>query len=363
MALLHDWMIEADLRLFVLEKLCQMFQEAEIFTLSNSIELLPPNIAARQIHDARLPGKRREMWKDIEKFPKALKKFNLAEFDLIISNTIGPMRWFDKQPHQKHISITYGPYPFLHVDLGRVANRKSIFKFFNRFKSEDQLQFRERHIEYLHNVDILVTSSQRMKNILKETYKVDAELLNFPTDEHFFYPRNEPVEDYHLLVDEIELARGIETVIKTFGYLKDQLIILGEGSQLKNFKQGLPDNVQLVDKNSPANRAILMARCRSLIVPDIRHYNHSVLEALSMHRPVICHRQSCAAEYVDEAVSGLIYDDDSVDGLLPAIFKFDELGLAEGPIKPGALPSNWSFKEEISELVSREMPTAKLESA
>lgn len=346
-AILHDWIFNLGIQERVLEALCEIYTDADVLVFGKNNTSLPANIVSHNIKNANLVKQGVALWKFIDRFPRELLKFDLSNYDLVISNSLGPMRWIQKSTGMKHISFFYQAYPFLHVDWQKMNQKRTLANLFSRFNKETQLKFRQQDKEYASEIDLVFTHSKRMANILRDLYGIEAESLHFPVNYQYFYPRKADIEDYFLLCDTIEPGRGIEAIIQSFEYLKDHLVILGGGSAIESMKSRNRSNISFITKDHEANRAKLMSKARAVICCSTYHYNHAGLEALAMGRPVICHRRSTLAEEIKHGQNGLIYDENTPDSILPCIFEFDNLNMHQKALRPADGFSKQSFKDNV----------------
>jgi len=89
-ALVHDWLNGMRGGERVLEALCELFPEAEIFTLLLEREKISPRIREMKIHTSfiqNLPFARKHYRNYLPFFPRAIERFDLTGYDLVISTS------------------------------------------------------------------------------------------------------------------------------------------------------------------------------------------------------------------------------------------------------------------------------------
>ena len=89
-ALVHDWLNGMRGGEKVLEALCELYPEAEIFTLLLERDKISPRIGGMNIHSSfiqHLPLALKHYRHYLPLFPRAIESFDLSGFDLVISTS------------------------------------------------------------------------------------------------------------------------------------------------------------------------------------------------------------------------------------------------------------------------------------
>ena len=107
-ALVHYWLVGMRGGERVLESLCRMFPEADIYTHVVDRSKISRVLASHRITETfigRLPFAKRWYQKYLPLMPWALEALDLTEYDLIISNESGPAKGIIPPPDG--VQITY----------------------------------------------------------------------------------------------------------------------------------------------------------------------------------------------------------------------------------------------------------------
>ncbi|RYD18944.1 MAG: glycosyltransferase family 4 protein, partial [Lysobacteraceae bacterium] len=94
-AIVHYWLVGMRGGERVLEHLCQMYPDADIFTHVVDRERISSIILRHDIHTtfiARLPFAKRQYQKYLPLMPRALELLDLEAYDLVISCEAGPAK-------------------------------------------------------------------------------------------------------------------------------------------------------------------------------------------------------------------------------------------------------------------------------
>ena len=106
-AIVHYWLVQMRGGERVLEHLCEMFPQAEIFTHVVDRDKLSPLLKQRVIHEtfiARLPFAKKHYQKYLPLMPLALEALDLTDYDLVISCEAGPAKGVITRPDALHIT-------------------------------------------------------------------------------------------------------------------------------------------------------------------------------------------------------------------------------------------------------------------
>ena len=117
-ALVHYWLVGMAGGERVLEALCRMYPQADIFTHVLDKAAISPNIARHHIETTfihRLPGSKKHYQRYLPLMPLALEQLDLTGYDLVISSESGPAKGVITRADSLHvcypcaISGTVGP--------------------------------------------------------------------------------------------------------------------------------------------------------------------------------------------------------------------------------------------------------------
>jgi glycosyltransferase involved in cell wall biosynthesis len=130
--------------------------------------------------------------------------------------------------------------------------------------------------------------------------------------EHFVWPapRREGPGEYFLYLGRLSPEKGVMTLLPAAADLRVRLLIVGDGPQAEEIRQGLPRTAELMGLVSPEELPGLVAGARALLVPSVWYEpaGRVVMEAYASGVPVIASRIGALPEVVEEGVTGLLAD-------------------------------------------------------
>lgn len=219
-----------------------------------------------------------------------------------------------------------------------------------------------RHKIYTKKIDMIITPSE----FYKEKLVQDGIKENKIKSMHNFINIKQydiPIEDdgYALYIGRLSKEKGILNLIKAFEKIEHgKLYIAGDGPEKENIiqfirKNNLQEKIELLgflDKEQVKEK---ISKCRFVVVPSIWYENcpYSIIETLSIGKPVIGAKIGGIPELVRDNESGLLYQFDSIDELSTKMkVLFEDKELAQ---KLGESAKKMSIKEFSKEKYYNEL--------
>ena len=328
-AIVHYWLVGMRGGERVLESLCRMYPNADIFTHVAIPERLSPTIRAHRIIEtfiARLPFARRWYPRYLALMPMALEALDLTSYDLIISNEAGPAKGIVPGPNSIHINYCCSPMRYIwdqyHVYRARAGRAtRTVMPIFAHY-------LRIWDAAAAMRVDFFVADSQHVANRIRKFYRRDATVVYPPVMiEHFKPVPLAEVGDYYLWCGELTHYKRPELAIEAFNASGRRLIVIGDGEARKRLRGIANANIAFLGKAPFDVLVHHAARCRALIFPGEEDFGIVPLEVQASGRPVIAFAKGGALETVVDTKTGVLFAEQTVIGLNDAITKFEASGL------------------------------------
>jgi len=115
-ALVHYWLVGLRGGEKVLEAICELYPEADIFTHIYDANAVGPIISAHKVTTtfiSKLPFARRLYQKYLPLMPFALEALDLSQYDLVISSESGPAKGVLTRPDAIHVCYCHSPMRYL----------------------------------------------------------------------------------------------------------------------------------------------------------------------------------------------------------------------------------------------------------
>lgn len=362
-ALVHDWLTGMRGGEKCLEVFCELFPEADVFTLLHIPGSVSPTIERHRISTSllqRLPGSARHYRWYLPLMPTAIEAFDLSAYDLVISSSHCVAKGVIPRPDALHVAYMHTPmryawdlWPQYFPPTGLVS-RCLIPPVLNYLRTWD--------VAASQRVDVFVANSQFVAQRIARYYRRRATVLHPPVDTAWFTPGTQR-EAYYLMVTALVPYKGVEMAIAAFNALQRPLKIIGSGPLAASLKALAGPSITFLGWRSNEELRQYYAACRALIFPAQEDFGIVPLEANAAGRPVIALGLGGALETViplaaaaTTAPTGILFTPRSAEALADAVRVFEA---QEARFCPQALRQHAQqfdrqhFKTRFAHLIAR----------
>jgi glycosyltransferase involved in cell wall biosynthesis len=330
-AIVHYWLVSMRGGERVLESLCRLFPDADLYMHVADRDAMSKTIARHRIYTtfiARLPFARRWYQRYLPLMPLALEALDLTEYDLIISNEAGPAKGIIPAPEAVHVCYACSPMRYIwdkywtYRDGAGAITRALMLPIAFVLRIWDVVSAAR--------VDRFMADSTYVAQRIRTFYRREAEVVFPPVAVEQFAPvPADEIGDYYLWAGELVRYKRPDIAIEAFRRNGRRLILIGEGAEMAGLRRKAPDNITFLGKVPFTELKRHMARCRALVFPGDEDFGIIPVEIQASGRPVIALGRGGALDTVVDGETGLLYRDGSAEGLVAAIERFEESGLAE----------------------------------
>lgn len=333
-AIVHYWLLKMRGGEKVVEALCRLLPEADIFTLFYDPERVSPLIRSRHVTASFLNPLRRHYRSLLPLMPLAVESFDLRGYDLIISSESGPAKGVMTPSASRHICYCHSPMRYLwdlYPDYLHTWTRSSLKR---GLMAPLASGLRVWDYSTAARVDDFVANSRNVKQRIWKAYRRDSEVVYPPVAVEDFFHR--PSEDYYLVVSELVAYKRIEDAVLCFSQSGRKLKIAGQGPEFHRLKKIARSNVEFCGAVSAEELRELYARCRALLMPGEEDFGITAVEALASGKPVIALGRGGALESVPQSnpLAGFFFAEPGPAPLQTAIGVFEKM---ERDVLPEAL--------------------------
>lgn len=330
-ALIHYWLVGMRGGEKVLEALCRMFPDADIFTHVHDPTKMSDTIRAHRVTETyigRLPFAKRLYQSYLPLMPGALESLDLTGYDLVISSEAGPAKGVIVPPDAFHLCYVHSPMRYLwdqytvyREGAGRLT-RMAMPLMAPRLRMWD--------VTSAARVDHFLANSTHVANRVTKYWRRPADVVFPPVDVAAFGPvPKDDLGDFYLWAGELAPYKRPDIAIEAFRALGKPLVMIGGPEKTRvRLAATAPKNVTFLGKIDFATLKSHMARCRALIFPGEEDFGIVPVEVMASGRPVIAYGRGGALDTVVDGETGLLFREQSVDGLVRAVEAFESSGLA-----------------------------------
>ncbi|MBS7458542.1 glycosyltransferase [Coralloluteibacterium stylophorae] len=322
-ALVHYWLVGMRGGEKVLEVLCELFPDADIFTLVADPSRLSDRLRGHRITTSFLQriGGVRHYQKMLPLMPFALEAFDLTGYDLVISSEAGPAKGVVTRPDALHVCYCHSPmryvwdlYPQYRAGAGRLARA---------LMSLTAPVIRQWDVTTAARVDAFVANSSYVARRIEKFYRREAAVIHPPVDVGRFAPAPDGPDDYYLCAGQVTPYKRIDLAVDAFTRLGKPLRVIGSGVD-DRLRERAGRNVEFLGAVDDATMAHHFAHCRALVFPGVEDFGIVPLEVMASGRPVIAFGRGGALETVVHGETGVLFHEQSVEALIAAVEACEE---------------------------------------
>jgi glycosyltransferase involved in cell wall biosynthesis len=358
-AIVHDWLLGMRGGEKCLEVFCEIFPQADLYTLLYAPDEVSAIIRRMKVHSSwlnRIPWIRRTYRYYLPLFPRIAENFDLKDYDLVLSSSHCVAKGVHARP-ALHVAYIYAPMRYvwdLHEAYfgsdGSLLGRIGMAAFRRYLQSWDVRSSQRAHY--------FVADSQNIAAKIRSLYGREAAVIYPPVDLERFYIRERP-DSYYLVVSALVPYKRIDIAIQAFNTLKLPLKIAGDGPLRKALQKNAGTNIEFLGWVNEPQLAQLYAGCQALVFPGEEDFGIVPLEAQASGRPVIGYGKGGLLETVIDLdglpkryPTGLFFSAQNASSLIAAVKLYRELQSEFRPDRIRQHAAKFSrerFKREITE--------------
>ena len=363
-ALVHDWLTGMRGGEKVLEAACELYPQAEIYTLLHPPDQIPPLINSRRIHTSwlnSLPGVHHYYRYLLPLMPFAIRSFDLGDYDLVLSfnHCVAKGVSLPPRPGRRaplHICYCHTPMRYIYDQFhdyfadgskrwmkGGAALLRPMLMRWDKMTSN--------------GVNAFVANSQNVRERIKKAYGRDATVI-YPTVATGFYTLPTASDNsrgsYYLVACALVPYKRVDLAIAACRKLNVPLKIVGVGTEENRLRE-LATGAQVEFLGWQSDEALreLYQHCEAFLFPEDEDFGITAVEAMACGRPVIAYRKGGALETVQENITGVFFEAQTPAALAGAMARAKEMRFDPITIRSHALQFDAKhFKSRFTQFVA-----------
>ena len=298
-AIVHDWLTSSRGAERCLEVFCELFPDADLFSLLHSPGTVSSTIERMKIRTSfiqHFPLAKRFYRYYLPFFPMAIERFDFRGYDLILSSSHCVSKGAMRPPGALHLSYTYTPmrYAWDLYDAYFGSRFGALRHFITR---RIMAHLRQWDLAACQRVDHFMAISQNVADRIRRHYKRDACVIYPPVDGERFTVSQDR-SDYYLVVSALVPYKRIDLALEAFNRLELPLKIIGWGPEEGRLRKIAGSTVEFLGKQTDEEISRYYAYCRAVIFPGEEDFGIVPLEAQASGKPVIAYGKGGALETV-----------------------------------------------------------------
>lgn len=319
-AIVHYWLVGMRGGEKVVEALCELFPEADIFTHVYVPDAVSEKIrrhCVRTTFIGSLPQARRLYKSYLPLMPLALELLDLRDYDLIISSESGPAKGIMAPPSAVHLCYCHSPMRYI---WSMAKEYRAHAGFLKRMLLPSMAHYlRMWDAVSASRVDHFVANSHTVAARVRRYYGREADVVYPPVDvDAFEIAPPAEIGDYCLLAGELVRYKRPDLAVEAFNRLGEKLVVIGGGEMLNEIRRLAGPTITVMGQQPFAVLRHHYARCRALIFPGEEDFGMVPVEVMASGRPVIAYGRGGATETVVPRLSGLFFAEQSASAIIDA---------------------------------------------
>lgn len=324
-AIIHYWLLNMRGGEKVVEALCGMLPEADLFTLFYDPGQVSDTIRSRHVTASFLNPLRRHYRSLLPLMPLALESFDLRGYDLVVSSESGPAKGVLLPSTARHVCYCHTPMRYLWDLYPAYRNEWTASPWRRALMTPVANYLRVWDYSTAARVDEFVANSGNVARRIRKTYRREARVIHPPVSVESFYWK-EP-DDYFLIVSELVAYKRIDLAVRVFSKNGRRLRVVGQGPEYAELKRMANSNVEFCGRVSDKELREIYACARALLLPGEEDFGMTAVEALASGKPVIALGRGGALESVPNAhpLGGVFYAEPIEEELARAVEQFERI--------------------------------------
>ncbi|MEP6617722.1 MAG: glycosyltransferase [bacterium] len=319
-AIVHDYLNQAGGAERVVAVLHRMYPDAPIFTTLFDAEAVGEPLASADIRVSwmrHLPGWRTLFKAFLPLYPSAVRSFDLAGYDLIISSSSAWAKGI-RVPHGAlHVCYCYTPMRWAwsfdtyvrRSELGLVSREAArvLMRWLRRWDVESSA-----------DVHQFIAISTDVARRIRLSYGRDSVVVFPPVDVGRFAVARAP-GDFFLVVSRLNAYKRIDLAVRACSAMNVPLVVVGDGPARASLERTAGSSVRFVGRLPDAEVTALFEKCIALILPGMEDFGLTPLEANAAGRPVVAFGAGGVLDTVIDNETGLLFHEQTPESLSVAL--------------------------------------------
>jgi glycosyltransferase involved in cell wall biosynthesis len=316
-ALVHDWLTGMRGGEKALERLCEIFPDAELFTLVHIKGSVSPLIEARPIHTAftqHLPWVARAYRHYLPLFPAAIERLDLRGFDLVVSCSHCVAKSVIVPAGVPHVCYCLTPMRYAWDQFDAYFGARKIGRAGSAAMKPVMARLARWDRDTAGRPSRYLAISQYVARRIELYYNRQSTVVYPPVDTEYFTPGDVTPGAAFVIVSALVPYKRLELAIEAAHAARVPLDIIGDGPERAALEvlAARGNGVRLLGRLDDGAVRDHYRRAAAVLLPGEEDFGIVPVEAQACGRPVVARAHGGATETVIDGVTGLLVQDDTV---------------------------------------------------
>lgn len=338
------------------EVFCEMFPNADIYGLFGKKKIMEEHFKGHKYKFSplqNLPFLSFVYKYSYFRWPIAIERFNLSEYDLVISSSYCCALGCIVPYPAKHISYVHTPMRYAWDMKDRYFNRRN-FSLWKLFVIPFFLNYlRTWDVCAAQRPDVLIANSDFVGKRMKKYWKREPDFVVHPPVDLYSGKIKKNREEYFVTGSNTEPNKNGDILLKHARDSGIQLRVIGRVSRKIKRKYSKCTNISFEGRVSDGEKYRLLADAKGYITLGVEDFGIFPIEAMSCGTPVLFYKNGGVCESVVDGKTGIGIESLSTEEFKKGIEVFDKKEWDyEDICKYSKRFSKERFKKEIGEIIN-----------
>jgi glycosyltransferase involved in cell wall biosynthesis len=331
-AIVHDWLVASGSAEKVLAQIIECFPDADLFSLVDFLDDRRP-LQGKSVTTSfiqHLPFARRRYRAYLPLMLLAIEKFDLSDYDLIITSSRVLAKGVPIRPDQMHVSYVHSPMSHAWDLQHQYLREAKLIRGPKSWAARAWLHYlRNWDARSTNGVDSLIANSHCAARRMVKTYRREAAVIPPPVDVDEFEV-HEQKGDFYLSVSRTDSGKRLDLIVETFNSTPQRkLVVIGDGPQMAALRARAGPNVTILGHQPFEVLKDYLQRAKAFVFVAEEDLGIVPLEAQACGTPVIAFGKGDALDMVaplgDPHPTGVYFASQTVASMREAIGRFERL--------------------------------------
>jgi glycosyltransferase involved in cell wall biosynthesis len=310
-ALIHDWLTGMRGGERALLAFCEMFPDADLFTLVRVPGATDPIIERRRLRTSiiqRLPFAGRLYRHYLPLFPSAIEQFDLDRYDLVLSTSHCAAKSVVVAGHTRHLCYCLTPMRYAWDQFDAYFGRERVGETMHRVMRPMMAALARWDRATEARVHRYVAISQYVARRISLYYNRQSSIVYPPVETTFYTPAPDVRPQGLLVVSALVPYKRVDLAIEAARLARMPLTIVGDGPELESLKALGGSTTDFRGWCSNEEIRNLYRSSVATILPGEEDFGIVPLEAQACGRPVVALGRGGALETVVDGETGVLVE-------------------------------------------------------
>lgn len=323
-AIIHEWFVNYTGSERVVESFTNIWNEADVYALVEFLndqerKIILKGKKANTTFIQQLPYARKKHRYYLPLFPAAIERFNLSDYELIVSSAHAVAKGVKTKKDQLHICYCHSPMRYAWDQSEQYL--KGIKGFFAKSFMN---YLRQWDVKSSENVNFFIANSNHIAEKIKRIYKRNSTVIYPPVDVDKF-DVSENRDEYYVTASRLVPYKKVDLIVRAFNQMPDKkLLIIGSGPEKEKIKMLAGANVEFLGYQPTEQLKEYLKKAKAFVFAAEEDFGIIVVEAMACGTPVIAFNKGGTAESVVNGKTGIHFNEQNPDSIKEAIKEFEK---------------------------------------